>query len=101
MTITLDIPDDGRKFRALLGRELIAFVEDDILYIKTQSCNFCGECCMDNPGVDDDDEGRCRNLVKSGDKWECSMGVDVPWRCLDDPKGYDCCSIMYKKVTVR
>ena len=103
MVITLDIPDDGRKFRALLGRELIAFTDGDDLVVKTQSCNLCGECCMDSPNTvyGYDDEGKCNKLVKFGDTWECTAGVEVPWFCLDDPKDVDCCSIRYRRERIR
>lgn len=102
MKITLDIPDDGRAFKAYLGRELIAFIEGDYLVVKTESCNYCGECCMDEPetvyGVDD--EGKCNKLVRFGDVWECAAGTRVPWNCLDDPVDVPCCSIRYKKVRI-
>ena len=95
----IDIPEDGRKFRAYAGRELIAFTEGDFLYVKTESCNYCGECCMHEPSTvyGNDAEGKCNMLSKNGDQWECTAGSEAPWRCLDDPIKIDCCSIRYKK----
>ena len=97
--------DDKYKERLLIvmaGRELVArkHPDDDFWLVKTQSCNYCGECCMDHPptpyGVDD--EGKCNKLVKFGDKWECAAGASAPWNCLNDPEDIECCSIRYKKV---
>lgn len=105
MKITLNVPDDGRKIRVLAGRELVAFTDETepgILFVKIQSCNLCGECCMDEPstiyGVDD--EGKCNMLVKFGDTWECGAGVQVPYSCIDDPTRIECCSIKYNKVRI-
>ena len=101
----IDIPEDGRKFRAYAGRDLIAFTEGDFLYVKTESCNYCGECCMDNPNTvyGDDDEGKCNKLVKFGDTWECSAATEVPWNCMNDPdlSLYPTCSIKYRKRKLR
>jgi len=102
--ITLTVEDDGRQFQAFKGRELIAFTRDGYLYIKTESCNLCGECCMDEPntayGIDD--EGKCNKLVRFGDTWECSAGNAAPFNCLGDPNegDYPNCSIKYSKVKV-
>lgn len=99
----IDIPEDGRRFTAYAGRELIAFTDadGDFLYVKTESCNYCGECCMDSPGTvyGDDDEGKCNKLKRFGDTWECTAGAEAPWNCLDDPnrEEYPMCSIRYKK----
>jgi hypothetical protein len=105
MKITIDIPEDGRQFQAFSGRELIAFVkgDGDTLYIKTTSCNYCGECCMESPSTiyGDDEEGKCKALVRTGDIWECGVGIEVPFRCLGDPKDVDCCSITYREVKLK
>lgn len=94
MKVTLDIPDDGRRFTAFYGRELIAFTKEDILYRKTVNCNRCGECCMNEPSTvfGNDDEGKCNKLVKYGDVWECAAGNQVPFDCVQyDPDELYCC----------
>jgi len=106
MKIILDIPDkfSNRRLILLAGVELVAKKEptSDFWLLKETSCNLCGECCMDEPGTvfGNDDEGKCNKLVKYGDTWECSAGVDKPYNCLDDPgiNDYPSCSITYKKV---
>ena len=91
-----------RAIRVMAGRELIAekMPGDDHWKVKETSCNFCGMCCHDFPGTvyGNDSEGRCNKLQKNGDKWECAAGVQVPWTCLGDPTGIDCCSITYRLV---
>jgi len=103
--ITLVLEDDGRQFQAFKGRELIAFIRDGYLYRKTESCNLCGECCMDEPGTmyGVNDEGRCNMLVQYGDTWECAAGAEAPFHCLGDPllEDYPTCSIRYKKTKVK
>ena len=100
----IDIPDDPRQFQAFKGRELIAFIKDGYLYQKIESCNLCGECCMDEPntvyGIDS--EGKCNKLVQYGDTWECGAGSSAPFHCLGDPNegDYPICSIRYKKIKV-
>ena len=104
MKLTIDIPEDGRQFQAFAGRELIAFTKGGYLYLKTQSCNYCGECCHDFPGTiyGNDSEGRCNKLVQYGDTWEYSAGNSAPFNCLGDPieGDYPNCSIKYKKIKV-
>lgn len=101
------IPKEFRdgKLMILSGRRLIAFKnpDEDFWYVKTEHCNYCGECCMDDPrtcyGVDD--EKKCNMLEKhGGGTWECGARDRVPYNCLDDPKleDYPNCSIRYKKV---
>lgn len=103
MKLSIDVPDDDRKLRVYKGRELIAFSEGDTLFLKTRSCNLCGECCMSSPNTiyGNDDEGKCNKLKKHGDTWECTAGVAVPWNCLDDPKDVPSCSIRYKIIKLR
>lgn len=102
-TITLELPDDGRQFKAFKGRELVAREDGDTLLIKTVSCNYCGECCMNSPNTPfgNDDEGKCNKLVRNGPgKWECSA-LKVPFDCLDDPFDVDICCIKYESVRIR
>lgn len=55
---------------------------------------------MDAPSTifGNDDEGKCKALVKYGDTWECSAGMDKPYCCLGDPDGIEACSITYDLV---
>ena len=107
MKIEIEIDDKyaERKILILAGVELVAFKNpgDNFIYVKTTSCNKCGECCMDEPitHFGNDDEGKCNMLVQNGPEWECGAGDKRPWCCLDDPKGYPTCSIKHKIVWVK
>ena len=91
-----------RTILILAGTELVAFKHptDKQWSVKVDSCNRCGECCMDNPPTPFgwDAEGKCTKLVKSGDTWECGAGSNRPYNCLYDPVGVASCSITYKLV---
>ena len=106
MKIEIEIDDRFAERRILIlsGTELVASKNswDDFWEIKEESCNLCGECCMNEPGTffGNDDEGKCNKLVQYGDTWECTAGDERPWRCLDDPKDIPSCSIRHKVVKV-
>jgi hypothetical protein len=103
--IKIDLPDwvdPNGTLMLLCDQELVAFKEPGkSIKIKKQRCNQCGECCLDTPDghtpFGSDDENKCNALVKRGDKWFCTAGAKIPFRCLPDAnkRAYSCCSIEY------
>lgn len=103
MRIEIDIPEWAaeRRLIVLAGIELVAFKEPwGPWKIKRVRCDQCGQCCMtfkpnsrQTPyGVDD--EGKCNELKKNGDKWECGAGIMKPYACLMDPIDEpECCIV--------
>ena len=99
----IDIPEDGRAFKAFAGRNLIAFTdaEGDFLYVTKVPCNRCGECCMKDAPFPDD-EGRCTYLIQNGNEFECNAGNMVPYDCVQyDPSDEPYCCIEYTKKRLK
>ena len=111
MIIHIEIPDEYLERRLLLlgGTELIASKEptESFWKVKETRCNQCGECCMVlKPGSTQtpfgvDEEGKCKGLIKAGDKWECGAGFMRPYSCLPDPTDVESCCITHIKQEVK
>lgn len=115
MKITIEIPDwaKDRHIYILAGIESLAFKSafENEVWVKETTCNFCGACCQNLPHSKSaqplDENGNCTNLVKYGDRYECSLGMHRPFGCsIFDPvvyrwpNGEQVCSIRYKKIKV-
>lgn len=97
-----------RKLTILAGVESLAtkMPWEDFWLIKNDRCAMCGQCCMmfkpdtmQTPyGIDD--EGKCKALIREGDKWECGARIRRPYNCLADPSLDEVpeCSITHHKV---
>ncbi len=99
-----DWVDEKEPFMLLNGKQLVFEKKPHKkARIKIETCNHCGECCLDFPAVPfgTDDEGKCNRLKKEGDRWMCTAGSNTPKKCLSDPDPRSMkelgCSIKYIK----
>lgn len=77
-----------QQISIIAGMEmLVEYYPGQKIKLKTERCIKCGGCCMTFPGTvfGQDEEGKCKMLVKEGDLWICDAKYDKSFRCLQDP----------------
>lgn len=107
MKLEIDLPDwcDERHLYFFAGQECFAYrlYPENILYLKTERCSVCGNCCRgQNPILPNiGPSGSCIYLGAAGVDNECGLNVgDKPFRCCIDvhkPKTPGC-TIEHKVV---
>ena len=114
--ITIELPEwaEERHIYVMAGLENVAVkkANSDEVLIKTETCNYCGKCCMNIPYPEKFPlptvNGNCIHLdVYDNGKTECKLGFFMPFACaIGGPvsanwKDKDMCCIKYdKKGTV-
>jgi len=107
MKIILNLPDwvKEKHLYVLAGIELVAYkYKNEEWKVKTSRCNMCGECCKgfsDKKTFPPKENGTCIYLKKSGDIYECGLGINRPFRCCVGVSNLEKCTEEYEKIWQR